>query len=133
MFKAMVLRAKARARVKWRRATLVGALVAAGAIPAVAWADYWDYTGYLVPGASYGEAQAYSNDYWSIRVNRSNCNGKTEVRYRSTGVWEFIQAPGGCSTADWGYGYPLWIYDASHAINSGDTNVWVNVRIDGTL
>jgi hypothetical protein len=109
--------------------TFVAAVLVGGAMPAAAWA-YWDFTGNLSPGASYGEAQAGTSGYWRIRVSRSNCNADAWERRRSDGYWIWDGAP--CSYSDYTDSYPLSTYDASHAKNTGSSVVWVNVRIDAT-
>lgn len=114
-----------------RVAILVGVLLAVGAMPATAFA-YWDFQGNLSPGAAYGEGQAGTSGDWTIRNSRSNCNAVVEIRRRSDGVWIFVPAPNGCASTDYVTVYPLEVYNASHSINVGSSNVWVNVRIDAT-
>lgn len=116
-----------------RCAPLVVAGAICGAAPAVASA-YWDYTGYLSPGSAYGEAQGIVGT-WYIRQNRSNCNAKMEIRRRDNGVWSNIAYAGGCADSDnlGGSPYGTNIWDASHGINLGGSDVWVNIRIDGTI
>lgn len=114
-----------------RVAILVAVLLAVAATPATAYA-YWDYQGNLSPGAAYGEGQAGTSGYWAIRNSRSNCNAVVEIRRRSDSAWIFVPAPNGCNSTDYVVEYPLDTYNASHSINQGSSNVWVNVRIDAT-
>ena len=122
----------ARSRFRRAAAVLTAAFCLVGVAPASALA-YWDYTGYLSVGAAYGEGQAGTSGDWHIRLSRSNCNARVELRIRSSGVWDPAGAPGGCATSDWVTRYGLTYYDASHAINVGPGQVWVNVRIDATV
>lgn len=102
------------------------------ATPATA-LGYWDFQGTLVPGASSGEGQAGTSGNWWIRNSRSNCNAVVEIRRHSDGVRFLVFAPNGCASTDYGVIYPLAIYNASHSINTGGSNVFVNVRIDATV
>jgi hypothetical protein len=106
-------------------------LLVVGLTPATASA-YWDYQGNLNPGAAYGEGQAGTSGDWRIRLSRNNCNAVMEIRRRSDGAWLFIPAPNGCASSDYTAIYGLDVYNASHAINTGGSGVYVNVRIDAT-
>jgi hypothetical protein len=124
------LAAARRRSLRRRIATVLGAFLIGGVTPAAAFA-YWDYTGYLSPGASYGEGQSGTSGYWYIRLSRSNCNADSWLHRRSDGSWEWFGAP--CSYSDYTTQYPLSTYNASHALNGGSSDVWVNVRIDGAV
>lgn len=112
-------------------AALFVALLVVGLTPATA-AAYWDYQGNLNPGGAYGEGQSGTSGDWRIRLSRNNCNAVMEIRRRSDGAWLFIPAPNGCASSDYTAIYGLDVYNASHAINTGSSGVYVNVRIDAT-
>jgi hypothetical protein len=123
---ARAIRRRVRLRVAVIAAVAVGA---AGVVPAAASA-YWDYQGYLSYGAMYGEAQPSNWGTWWIRLSRSNCSARMELRHRATGYWQSVSFPGGCSQTDYSKDYWTEYFSASHAINIGDQlSVWVNVRI----
>lgn len=114
-----------------RGAIVLAALAIAGVAPASALA-YWDYSGTLTPSAAYGEGQGNVGT-WYIRLSRSNCNAKMELFDRFGGYWSQVSAPGGCSTSDWSVGYDTAGFSASHGINAGASDVFVNVRIDASV
>jgi hypothetical protein len=127
------LAARTRVRFAFRRATLVlvATFLLAAAAPATALA-YWDFSGYLDAGHTYGEAQAGTSGYWNIRLSRSNCNADSWLRRRSDSYWIWFGAP--CSVSNYVDNYPLSTYNASHAKNGTSCcSVWANVRIDATV
>lgn len=118
-------------RRKLRRlAVICVALALAVAVPASA-AAYWDYSGTLSPSAAYGEGQGVVG-WWYIRLSRSNCNAKIRLNHYTDG-WQLAEAPNGCADSDFSWQYDTNYYIGSQAINLGGSNVFVNVRIDGSL
>lgn len=117
-------------RLRRRTAAVIAGAVFAAVLPASA-AAYWDFSGTLSPGNSYGEGQGLWG-MWMFRLSRSNCNAKMELRIRGGG-WTSAPAPGGCADSDFGGSYDTADFDASHAINQGGSDVYVNVRIDATV
>ena len=103
--------------------------------PANAGHSYWDFHGWLNPASSgdvpYQYGRTHYSDYglrW-IRLNRSNCNAKVQLHYRSGG-WDQVYI--GCENNDVWISYPGSTYDAARAINLGTSDVWANVRLDTT-
>jgi hypothetical protein len=122
-----------RVRTTIRGAVVLAAVVMfAGITPASALA-YWDFSGNLGAGSSYGEAQAGTSGFWGIRLSRANCDARMEKQNRYNDAWEQVSAPGGCTTLDWNHYYELFYYKASHGRNVGGSAVWVNIRIDASL
>ena len=113
-----------------RLAILWAALAMTVAVPASA-AAYWDYSGTLSPSAAYGEGQGVVG-WWYIRLSRSNCNAKIRLNHYIDG-WQLSEAPNGCADSDYSWQYDTNYYTGSQAINLGGSNVFVNVRIDGSL
>lgn len=91
-------------------------------------------TGYIGQGVFSQTTFEYTN-YWSWSDSSSGqsftwyikkTDGSTQAYASSFG------GPNGCASSDYTAIYGLDVYNASHAINTGSSGVYVNVRIDAT-
>jgi len=129
-----------RLRPKRRRFGVFAVVIAiAAGAPSSALA-YWDFQGSLAdwpppPQAEYGEFNPNTGGNWKHRLNRSNCEAKILLKFRSGGGLQQVNIPDGCADNDYTKTFPTATYDASTSRNTdtGGSNVWVNVRIAETV
>jgi len=110
-----------------------------GVLPPAAAAAYWDFQGTLFdyPTLPYDYAEPVSNGggYYGDRLNRSNCEAKMILRWRSSGSLFQVNIPNGCDNSDAKVCFIRSDFDAAGSRNTaqGSGSAFVNVRVDLTL